>query len=301
MIALDPQFLVGSYPPLVTPFRHGRVDYDAYARVVEHQIANGTHGLVVNGTTSEPTTLERDERNRLVDTAIAVAKGRIPVVAQTGAHSHAETVALTDHAQKAGADAIMVLTPFFIRAPQRGVVAYFEDVAKRTDKPLLMYHIPGRSAFKVELDTLARLCDAIPHFVGIKHAADDHGFVTQMIAKLGKDFRIFVGLEEFTFPMMALGAQGTMNAVANVAPRPVADLCNAVLAGDLTAARKLHFELYELMCAVFWDTNPIAIKYMMKRLGFLDANEHRLPLLPATPELEKRLDALLERTGLITH
>ena len=136
MIALDPKFLVGSYPPLVTPFRHGRVDYDAYARVVEHQIANGTHGLVVNGTSAEPTTLERDERNRLVDTAIAVAKGRVPVVAQTGAHSHAETVALTDHAQKAGADAIMVLTPFFIRAPQRGVAAYFEDLAKRTDKPL---------------------------------------------------------------------------------------------------------------------------------------------------------------------
>ena len=301
MIALDRKFLVGSYPPLVTPFRRGRVDYDAYARVVEHQIANGTHGLVVNGTTSEPTTLDADERNLLVDTAVKVAAGRIPVVAQTGSQSHAETCALTDHAQKAGADAIMVLTPFFIRAPQRGVVAYFEDVAKRTDKPLLMYHIPGRSAFKVELDTLARLCDAIPHFVGIKHAADDHGFVTQMIARLGPDFRIFVGLEEFTFPMMALGAQGTMNAVANVAPRPVADLCNAVLAGDLATARKLHFALYELMCAVFWDTNPIAIKYMMKRLGFLDANEHRLPLLPATPELEKRLDALLERTGLITH
>jgi 4-hydroxy-tetrahydrodipicolinate synthase len=298
MIALDPKFLAGSYPPLVTPFKQGRVDVDRYARIVEHQIANGTHGIVVNGTTSEPTTLERDERNRLVDTAIEVAKGRVPVVAQTGAHSHAETVALTEHAQRAGADAIMVLTPFFIRAPQRGVVAYFEDIAKHTDKPLLMYHIPGRSAFKVELDTLARLCDAVPHFVGIKHAADDHAFVTQMIARLPAGFRIFVGLEEFTFPMMALGAQGTMNAVANVAPRPVAALCEAVLRGDLATARKLHFQLYELMCAVFWDTNPIAIKYMMKRLGQLDANEHRLPLLPATPDLEKRLDALLERMGL---
>ena len=298
MITMHQDFLTGSYPPLVTPFRNGEVDYDAYARLIEFQIRNGTHGIVVNGTTSEPTTLTMDERNRLVSAAVQVAAGRIPVVAQTGSQSHAETCALTDHAQQAGADAVMVLTPFFVRAPQRGVVAYFADVAKHTDKPLLMYHIPGRSAFKVELDTLVGIAEAVPHFVGIKHALDDHGFVTQMIARLGPDFRIFVGLEEFTFSMMAIGAQGTMNAVANLAPRQVAQLCDSVRAGDLAGARKLHFELYELMCAVFWDTNPIAMKYMMKRMGLLDANEHRLPLVPATPELEQRLDALLARVGL---
>jgi 4-hydroxy-tetrahydrodipicolinate synthase len=298
MIALAPDFLTGSYPPLVTPFRDGRVDYETYARLIEFQITNGTHGLVVNGTTSEPTSLTMDERNQLVRTAVQVAGGRVPVVAQTGSQSHAETCALTDFAQQAGADAIMVLTPFFIRAPQRGVVAYFEDVARHTDRPLLMYHIPGRSAFKVELDTLVRIGEAVPHFAGIKHALDDHGFVTQMIARLGPDFRIFVGLEEFTFPMMAIGAQGTMNAVANLAPRQVADLCNHVRAGNLASGRKLHFELYDLMCAVFWDTNPIAMKYMMKRVGLIDRNEHRLPLVPATPELERRLDALLERVGL---
>jgi 4-hydroxy-tetrahydrodipicolinate synthase len=299
MIALSNDDLAGSYPPLVTPFRDGKVDYDAYARLIEFQIDHGTHGIVINGTTSEPTTLTMDERNQLVRTAVQVSAGRIPIVAQTGSQSHAETCALTDFAQQAGADAIMVLTPFFIRAPQRGVVAYFLDIAKRTDKPLLMYHIPGRSAFKVELDTLVRIAEGATNFCGIKHALDDHGFVTQMLARLGPDFRIFVGLEEFTFPMMAIGAQGTMNAVANVAPRAVAELCNQVRAGNLAAARKLHFELYELMTAVFFDTNPIAIKYMMKRMGLLHANEHRLPLVPATPELEGRLDALLERVGLL--
>lgn len=298
MISLQEGFLTGSYPPLVTPFHDGKVDYDAYARLIEFQIRHGTHGIVVNGTTSEPTTLTQDERNELVRVAVQVAAGRIPVVAQTGSQSHAETCALTDFAQQAGVDAVMVLTPFFVRAPQRGVVAYFVDVAKHTDKPLLMYHIPGRSAFKVELDTLVRIGEAVPHFAGIKHAVDDHGFVTQMIARLGSEFRIFVGLEEFTFPMMAIGAQGTMNAVANVAPRQVADLCNRIHAGDLAGARTLHFELYDLMCAVFWDTNPIAMKYMMKRMGLLAANEHRLPLVPATPELERRLDALLDRVGL---
>ena len=179
-----------------------------------------------------------------------------------------------------------------------GVVAYFSDIAKRTDKPLMMYHIPGRSAFKVELDTLARIAEAAPHFVGIKHALDDHGFATQMLARLGADFRVFVGLEEFTFPMMALGAQGTMNAVANVAPRQVAEMCNAVRAGDLARGRALHFELYELMAAVFWDTNPIPMKYMMMKLGLLDKNEHRLPMVPATAELATKLDGVLERAGL---
>jgi 4-hydroxy-tetrahydrodipicolinate synthase len=299
MITLGKDVLTGSYPPLVTPFRNGQVDHDTYARLIERQIAEGTHGILVNGTTSEPTTLTMDERNALVRTAMEVSRGRIPVVAQTGSQSHAETCALTDFAEQAGVDAIMVLTPYFIRAPQRGVVAYFADIAKRTGKPLLMYHIPGRSAFKVELDTLVRIADAAPHFVGIKHALDDHGFVTQMLARLGADFRVFVGLEEFTFPMMALGAQGTMNAVANVAPRQVAEMCNAVRAGDLARGRALHFELYELMAAVFWDTNPIPMKYMMKRMGLIATNEHRLPMMPATPELERRLDGLLERVGLV--
>ena len=299
MMTLSEGSLTGSYPPLVTPFRDGGVDYGTYARLVEHQIANGTHGIVVNGTTSEPTSLTMDERNELVKTAVEVSAGRIPVVAQTGSQSHAETVALTEFATRAGADAIMVLTPFFIRAPQRGVVAYFEDVAARTPLPVLMYHIPGRSAFKVELDTLVRIADARPNFVGIKHAVDDHNFVTQMIARLGAGFRVFVGLEEFTFSMMALGALGTMNAVANVAPRAVAQLCEETLAGNMATARRLHYELFELMTAVFWDTNPIPMKYMMKRMGLLPTNEHRLPLLPASPELEKRLDALLARTGLV--
>jgi len=296
---LPPDFLTGSYPPIVTPFRDGKVDLDTYARLIDHQVAHGTHGIVVNGTTAEPTSLTVDERNALVRTAVEAARGRVPVVAQTGSQSHAETVALTEAATRAGADALMVLTPYFVRAPQRGVVEYFNDIGRRSPLPLLMYHIPGRSAFKVELDTLVRIAEKTPHFVGIKHAVDDHNFVTRMIAALGPEFRIFVGLEEFTFPMMAIGAQGTMNAVANVAPGQVAALCNAVRAGNLAEARRLHFALFDLMCAVFYDTNPIPMKYMMKRMGLLPNNEHRLPLVPAAPELEHRLDAVLAKAGLI--
>lgn len=299
MIKLAADFLCGSYPPLVTPFRAGAIDLDAYARLIEFQIDNGTHGIVVNGTSAEPTSLTLDERNMLVRTAVEVTRKRVPVVAQTGSQSHAESVALSEYATAAGADALMLLTPYFVRAPQRGVVAYFVDIGQRTHLPLLMYHIPGRSAFKVELDTLLRIAETLPNFVGIKHAVDDHNFVTRMIAALGPEFRIFVGLEEFTFPMMALGAQGTMNAVANIAPAQVAALCDAVRDGNLGEARRLHFALFDLMCAVFYDTNPIPMKYMMKRMGLLATNEHRLPMVPPTAELEARLDAVLNDAALL--
>lgn len=299
MIKLDRKFLIGSVPPLITPLKDGNVDLDSYAKLIEFQIANGTHGIVVNGTTSEPSTLTNEERNRIVSCAIEVAKKRIPVVAATGSQSHADTISLTEHATKVGADALLIITPYFIRAPQRGVAEYYNDLGRRTNLPMMMYHIPGRSAFKVELSTLERIAESTPHFVGIKHAVDDHNFVTQMLHRFGPEFRVFVGLEEFTFPMMALGALGTMNAVANIAPAKVAQLCSEILAGHMAAARKLHFELFELMCAVFYDTNPIPMKYMMRRMGLIERNEHRLPMVPATPELEKRLDQVLSRAGLI--
>lgn len=299
MIKLNKDFLVGSCPPLITPFKDGKVDLDTYGKLIEFQIANGTHGILVNGTTAEPLTLTMAERNEIVQFAIKTVNKRVPVVAQTASQSHAETVQLTEFAHKAGADAILVLAPFFIKPPQRGVVEFFNDIGRRTDLPLMMYHIPGRSAFKVEIDTLLRIVEKTPHFVGIKHALDDHNLVTEMIQALGSEFRIFAGLEEFTFSMMAIGALGTMNALGNVAPRAIADLCNAALAGDMVRARKIHFETYDLMRAIFFDTNPIPMKYMMKRLGIIERNEHRLPMMPATPETEKKLDAVLKRAGLI--
>lgn len=298
MIDLQKDALRGSIPPLVTPFKDGKVDYDRLASLVDFQARNGTHGVLINGTTSEPSTLTTEERNQAVTVAVDAARGRLQVVAATGSQSHAESVVLTEHAARAGVDGLLVVTPYYIRPPQRGVAAYFIDLGRRVDVPLMMYHIPGRTAFKTDLATLEQIAEAVPHFVGIKHALDDHSFVTEMLHRFGPEFRVFVGLEEFTFPMMCLGAGGTMNAVANVAPADVAQLCNLVRAGKLEQARALHFKLFDLMKMIFWDTNPIPLKYMMKRLGLLDQNEHRLPMMPATPELEKRIDALIERLGL---
>ncbi|HWF37435.1 MAG TPA: 4-hydroxy-tetrahydrodipicolinate synthase [Candidatus Acidoferrales bacterium] len=291
--------LKGSIPPLVTPFKNGEVDYDAYARLVTQQIEKGGHGILVNGTTSEPATLTIEERNKLVDVAISVTAKRVPVVAATGSQSFAETKKLTEYAAKSGADALLIVTPYYTRPPQRGLVAYYLEIAKISSLPWMVYHIPGRTAVSVTLDTFKELKAKSPAFVGMKHAVNDLGFVSECLATFGPDFKIFVGLEELSFPMMAVGACGLMNAVGNLCPGVLRDLCEAVWKNDLAAAQALHQRLFEINQAVFFDTNPIPIKYMMKRLGILSTNEHRLPMVPATPELEKRLDAVLKRAGLL--
>jgi len=291
--------LKGSIPPLVTPFRNGEVDYGTYAQLVEFQIKNGSHGVLVNGTTGEPSTLTLEERNRLVDIAVQVAAQRVPVVAATGSQSLRETRQLTEHAVKAGADALLIVTPYYIRPPQRGLIAYYLELAGISDLPWMVYHIPGRTAVNVTLDTLKELRSRSPSFVGMKHAVNDLGFVAECLAALGADFRVFVGLEELSFPMMAVGACGLMNAVGNLQPAVLAQLCDTIWRNDLTGAQALHQQLLEINQSVFFDVNPIPVKYMMKRLGILPANEHRLPMVPASPELERRLDGVLRRANLL--
>ena len=296
---MDISRLKGSIPPLITPFCDGIVDYDAYAAMVDYQIREGSHGILVNGTTSEPASLTIEERNRIVDTAIAAAAGRVPIVAATGSQSLAETEALTDHAVRAGVDALLIVTPYYSKPPQRGLIDYYLQLAARHDRPWMVYHIPGRTAVSVTLDTFKALKDGSHSFVGMKHAANDLGFVTECLTEFGDDFRIFVGLEELSFPMMAIGACGLMNAVGNLRPDMLVRMCEAVWNSDLPGGRALHERLLEINQAVFFDTNPIPMKYMMKRLGLIPDNEHRLPMSPATPELERRLDAVLERAGLL--
>lgn len=291
--------LKGSIPPLVTPFRNGEVDYDAYAKLVSFQIESGTHGILVNGTTAEPSTLTVEERNRLVDVAVRVAAKRVAVVAATGTQSLADSQRLTEHAARAGADALLIVTPYFIRPPQRGLIAYYLELASISTLPWMVYHIPGRAAVSVTIDTLKELKERSPTFVGMKQAVNDLALVSECFAALGSGFKVFVGLEELSFPMMAVGACGLMNAVGNLQPRILAELCEAVWDNDLARARALHHRLFELNQAVFFDTNPIPIKYMMRRLGLLETNEHRLPMVPATADLERRLDGVLARARLL--
>jgi 4-hydroxy-tetrahydrodipicolinate synthase len=300
MMKLAPKALKGSFPPLVTPFKtDGSVDYDTYAALVDFQAKGGSHGIVVAGTTGEPSTLTPDERIELLKVAIGAAAGRLQIVAATGTQNHADTVRMTAAADKAGVDGLLIVTPYFIRPPQRGLEAYYLDLCRRTDRPVMIYHIPGRAAVSMTADSIARIAESASNLVGIKHAVNDLALVNELIVKLGPEFRIHVGLEELSFPMVCLGASGLMNAVGNLMPGPVAELYEATASGDLARGRALHYKLYELNQAVFYDTNPIPMKYMMQRLGIMPNEEHRLPMVPSTPELRQRLDGVLGRAGLL--
>jgi len=299
MIPMQKTFLCGSYPPLLTPFRGGKVDLEKFAELAERQAREGSHGVVVCGTTGEPSSLTPDERTELVKVAVDVIAKRIPVVAATGSQSFAETVEITTRAEKAGADAVLVVTPYYIKPSQRGLVEYFVSVGQRTELPLMIYHIPGRAAVSVKPATVVRIAERLPNLVGIKHAVNDLEFVTELLTELGPEFRIFCGLEALSLPMLVVGARGLMNAVSNLAPARVAALYEAVERGDLATAQKLHAELFELNQSIFLDTNPGPLKYMMGRLGLLDSPELRLPLVSMDGEQAKILDKVLIRSGLL--
>ncbi|HEY3026108.1 MAG TPA: 4-hydroxy-tetrahydrodipicolinate synthase [Pyrinomonadaceae bacterium] len=298
MISLANEFLRGSYTPVITPFDDGKVNYEKFAELVDRQAREGSDGIVVTGTTGEPGSLTTDERIELVKAAVDAVAKRIPVVAASGSQSFAETTQLTTAAEKAGADAVLVVTPYYSKPPQAGLVDYFTEVGKRTSLPLLIYHIPGRAAVSITATTIATIAERSPNLVGMKHAANDLEFVTEVLARLGSDFRVFCGLEALSLPMLVLGAAGLMNAVGNLAPAMVARLCQLVEQGDLAGARAMHFELFELNQSIFLETNPIPLKYMMARMGLLETSEVRLPLVAMDPGRGKILDGVLSRAGL---
>ena len=239
-----------------------------------------------------------EERGQLAEFAIKTSRGRSPVCAATASESFEATAELIDRFDKAGADSILVVTPFYSAPPQRGVVSYFTKLGALTKRPFLIYHIPARAGFALTLDTLTAIKDRVPHFAGLKNTDIDVGLVTGALARLGRDFRIFAGLELPTLPMLSIGGCGMMITASNVAPRMVSQLYEAFVKKDTDGAIALNLKLYPLFRGVALETSPIPVKYMLKRLGILHKNEHRIPLVPASPEVEKQLDEVLANIGL---
>jgi 4-hydroxy-tetrahydrodipicolinate synthase len=288
-----PAWLRGSATPLITPFRDGAVDYDAFEALVHRQARAGSDAVVVTGTTGEPTSLSRVERVELVRRACEAAGNRLPVIAATGSANHDDTLTLTRSVTAAGADAVLVVCPAFVRPSQAGLVEHFCETATVADGiPLLIYNIPGRAAVAITVAAVTRIAERAPNLVGLKHASPDLDFVTDVLAALGEDFRVFCGLESYTYPMLALGGAGAMSAVANLFPERVKALCAAVADGDHATALALHRQLYAVNRAIFLDTNPVPLKYMLQRHG-IAREEVRLPLVPAGPELRAELDQIL--------
>jgi 4-hydroxy-tetrahydrodipicolinate synthase len=283
----------------VTPFRDGKVDFNKFAELAERQVQRGSNGIVVAGTTGEPSSLSMEERIELLKVAVSTVGGRIQVIAATGSASYAETLRLTTEAEAAGADAALVVTPYYIKPSQRGLVDYFVALGRRVKLPLMIYHIPGRAAVSIKAQTVCRIAEQIPNLVGLKHADQNLELITELLVGLGPDFRIFCGVEALSLPMLILGGSGLMNAAGNLAPERVAALYAAVQKVDLKSARDIHVELFELNQSIFIDTNPVPLKYMMFRLGLLDAPELRLPLVSIDDANAKILDGVLARAGLL--
>jgi len=292
MIEPSPK-LRGSIVPLVTPFADGRIDVEAFESSVERQAEAGSDGIVVTGTTGEPTSLSTDERGDLFERAVRVAAGRLQVVAATGSANSAETLQLTAAAQRADADAVLVVSPAFVMPSQKGLVEHFATVAAATDLPFLIYNIPARAGVGVTAETVKRVADRAPNLVGLKHASPQLDILTELLMSLGEGFRLFCGLESYSYPFLALGGSGLMSAIGNIFPVRVAEMCRAVERGDHESALRLHRELFAVNLAVFFDTNPGPLKLMLAAQG-LGNGEVRPPLVAPDVGVRERVLSALE-------
>ncbi len=291
--------LRGSFPPLVTPFRNGRIDDAALVRLIEFQIENGSHGIGVTGTTGEPTSLSPEEREWVIELAVKTARGRVPVLAGTGSTNHAETLRFTAFAEKVGASAVLVIAPALVRPSQEGLYRHFRAVAESTRLPVILYNIPGRAAINIDPNTIARLARDCRNIIGVKEANTNFAQVSEVIARCGPEFNVYSGIEALCYPMLALGGAGHVSATGNVMPREVAELYNLCAAGKWEQARDLHYRLLELNDILFIETNPGPVKTALGLMGMIEP-ELRLPLAPMAPENERKLRDVLVRYGLIS-
>jgi len=287
----------GAIVAIVTPFKNGLVDEDAFRQLIEEQIAAGTDGIVPCGTTGESTTLSHEEHDRVVEITIDAVKKRVPVIAGTGSNSTAEALRLTRHAWEAGADGALLVCPYYNRPTQEGLYLHYRTVAEKVPIPIIVYNIPSRTGTNMFTETLARLAK-IPNIVGVKEASGSIKQMSDVIHMCGPDFDVLSGDDIFTLPLLALGGKGVISTVSNVVPGDMAGLVDAFLAGDLEKARALHFRMSPLIDAIFIETNPIPVKAALAMMGKIDG-ELRLPLCPMTEKNEAVLKKVMQEYGLI--
>ena len=287
----------GSITALITPFKDGKVDERAFQRLVEWQIDQGTHGLVPCGTTGESPTLTHDEHRRVVEMCIEASAGRVPVIAGTGSNSTAEAVELTRHAKRAGADGVLVVTPYYNKPTQEGLYLHFKAINDCADVPIVIYNIPGRSVIDMSVETMARLFK-LANVVGLKDATANMARASQQRAALGQEFVQLSGEDATALGFMAHGGQGCISVTANVAPALCAEFQLACLAGNFHRALQLQDRLMPLHDALFVESNPGPVKYAASKLGLCSADT-RLPLAPLAPASRKRVEEALSAVGLV--
>jgi len=285
----------GAYTAIVTPFnRDGRVDYEKLRDLIALQIAAGIDGIVPVGTTGESPTVDFDEHEKIVEVAIEACKGKIKVIAGTGANSTAEAIQLTKHALSAGADGTLQVTPYYNKPNQEGLYRHFSAVAD-LGLPVVLYNVPGRSAREIDVATIARLSKH-PKIVCVKEAGGSVDRVSQILRAC--TITVLSGDDSLTLPMMSLGAKGIISVASNIAPKAVADMVHAAAAGRWDEARALHMKYYRLFTDIFIDTSPIPIKAAMAMVGMIEET-YRLPLCETSEANKKKLAECLREVGIL--
>jgi 4-hydroxy-tetrahydrodipicolinate synthase len=298
----DPTSIRGSIAPLVTPFAaDGAVDLPTVGRLVEWQLDHGTHGISVGGSTGEPTSQSIEERIAVMEAAAAAIDDRVPFLPGTGSARLDETLELTAAAQRVGADAALVVAPYYARPTQAALRDWYATVAREfPDLPIIVYNVPIRSAVDVAPETIAALARAHDNIVGVKETTRDFEHVSYVLHACGSDFLAFSGIELLCYPMLAIGGAGHLSCVANFAPRPVAELYDRFAAGDHDEARRLHYELHPLVELAFLETNPVPAKWAMRRLGIIESEHTRPPLAPLSEPSAERAERILATEAVAT-
>jgi len=287
----------GSIVAIVTPFKDGKVDEDAYRELIEFQIENGTSAIVPCGTTGESATLNMEEHARVIEIAVEAVNRRVPVIAGTGGNSTHEAIDLTAHAKKVGADATLQVTPYYNKPTQEGLYQHFKAIAEAVSLPQVLYNVPGRTSVNMLPETVARLAE-LPEIVAIKEASGNLGQMAEIVRLAGDKITLLSGDDNLTLPVLAVGGTGVVSVVANIVPRDTADMVNAWQDGDIKKAKELYYKLLPLCQAMFYETNPIPVKTSLALMGKIQ-EEMRLPLCPMAPANLEKLKKALSQYGLI--
>ncbi len=287
----------GSMVALVTPFRDGKLDEEKIQELVEFHVKSGTNCLVPCGTTGESATLSLAEHERVIELVIECANGRIPVMAGSGSNNTAEAIRLTQHAKDAGANASLLITPYYNKPTQEGIYRHFKAIADEVDIPIILYNIASRTGINIEPATIAKL-SKIKNIVGVKEASGNVDQMSAIIHACSKDFTLISGDDTLTLPILSIGGAGVISVVANIVPRDVSNMIKAFFNGDIEKARKLHYKLLPLVKAMFIETNPIPVKTTMGLMGMIEP-ELRLPMCEMLPQNLTKLKKALRNYGLI--
>lgn len=289
MNKINSSVFTGAWTALVTPMKNGSVNYADLKKLVEYQVSGGIDGILSVGTSGESPTLTHEEHLEVIAKTIEFAAGRVPVLAGTGANSTHEAVYLTREVEKLGASAFLLVAPYYNKPNQEGVFRHFAEVAEATDKPIMLYSIPGRCGIEIAVETVVRLRKAFPHIIGIKEAGGSCDKVSQLVRALDSDFVVSCGDDSLTLPFISLGAKGVISVASNWLPKQVTEMVAKMRAGDLAGAQKLHNAMADLFKKFFIEPNPVPAKFAMKRAGVIESAEVRLPLVEMSEANQKIL------------